>query len=396
MGVAPFVGSLLVGVLSAFLAFSTVAGAPLTRALDHWGFPTRIAAVVPDISAPQEKHTSAPETLDVHTLPSLYEGQEYGGAIPHVLLDHTGGQRAAILLAPRNDVATTTSTDTPLTSTHKSAQLADEIVNIFCSMKTKSEERATTGSGAFISDTGVILTNAHVAQFLLLEDPKSNIKTTCVVRAGSPAEPKYYADLLYIPPLWVNENAKQLQSENPSGTGERDYALLYVTKAINGTLPAHFPALSIDTTPLGNKTKNQAVIAAGFPAEIIRTDGPKAELRARVATTTITELFTYSKEKVDLIGIAPSAVGESGSSGGPVVTLDHTLIGMISTRGDAEKDGAKSLRAITLPYIDRTIREETHLGLIETMHTNLSERAQIFRTIMTPILSKIMNDSYTQ
>jgi S1-C subfamily serine protease len=148
--------------------------------------------------------------------------------------------------------------------------------------------------------------------------------------------------------------------------------------------------------PLTNSAKHDAVLAAGFPAEIVKTAGSKAALNATIATTTITELFTYTKNKVDLIGIAPSAVGEQGSSGGPITTLEGGVIGIIATKGSAEKDGAKSLRALTLAYIDRTIREETKVGLEETISSNLKERARIFRDIMTPILSGMVIDALKQ
>lgn len=396
MGVSSFFVSVLVGVLSAFLSFSESAEKLVVFGLEKVGYEiTAVDTPIPLVETAETTPKERAEELSV--VPSVFEGQEYGGPIPDILLTTLKSQRATIILAPKteSDEETATEPREPTASKTTSAP-TDAIVNIFCTMRTKNEVRATTGSGAFIHKNGVILTNAHIAQFLLLEDTKNGVTTKCTVRTGTPAVPRYYADLLYIPPLWVNENAKELRSETPSGTGERDYALLYITEAIIGELPATFPALRPDTSPLKNAAKNQAVLAAGFPAEIIRTEGPKASLNPVVATTTITELFTYTKNKVDLIGIAPSVVGEQGSSGGPIVTLEGTIIGMIATRGNAEKDGAKSLRAITLAYIDRTIREETGVGLFETISGNVEERAKGFREIMTPLLSGIIADSLKQ
>lgn len=396
MGVSSFFVSVLVGVLSAFLSFSESSEKVVVFGLEKVGYEmTAEDTSIPLAETVETTPLEVPEELSV--VPSIFEGQEYGGPIPDILLGTPKSQRATIVLAPKTEqeVATTSKSVAPQTS-HIPSAPQDAIVNIFCTMRTKNEVRATTGSGAFISENGVILTNAHIAQFLLLEDTKNGISTKCTVRTGTPAVPRYYADLLYIPPLWVNENAEELHSETPSGTGERDYALLYITEAIAGELPPLFPALRPDISPLANAAKNQAVLAAGFPAEIIRTEGPKASLNPVVATTTITELFTYTKNKVDLIGIAPSSVGEQGSSGGPIVTLKGNIIGMIATRGNVETDGAKSLRAITLAYIDRTIREETGVGLLETISGDLKERAKGFREIMTPLLSGIVADSLKQ
>jgi|GEM_PF-3126132 len=347
--------------------------------------------------APQSHHSPIPPpsdigapatSTDLSVLPSLYEHQEYGGVIPHILLDTPTRQTASIILTEKT---VTPATSTLVSTTTHSTSVADALVNIFCTMKTPRSIRATSGSGVFITDTGVILTNAHVAQFLLINQGTAGITSSCVIRSGSPAVPKYYADLLYISPLWIKDNAVLLQTEHPSGTGERDYALLYVTKAVDGVaLPNLFPALPIDVTPLGKNAKNEVVRAGGFPAEIIRTEGPKALLMPTVATTTITELFTYTRDNIDLVGIAPSAVGEQGSSGGAITALNNTVIGLISTKGNEAKDGAKSLRAITIPYIDRTIRDEVHVGLLDTIGSKLADRARIFRSTVEPLLRDIV------
>ena len=115
-----------------------------------------------------------------------------------------------------------------------------------------------------------------------------------------------------------------------------------------------------------------------------------------VATTTITELFTYTRNNIDLVGIAPSAVGEQGSSGGPITTLDNTVIGLISTKGNEAKDGAKSLRAITLAYIDRTIRDEVHVSLLDTIGSKLADRARIFRATVEPLLRDMVLNNIDQ
>jgi len=350
---------------------------------------------MPNLATPKVSENTEPATTttELSVLPSLYEHQEYGGSIPRVLLNIPKHQAASIILTEKiKSVAGVASSST----TTRTTAVQDALVNIFCTLKTKSSIRATSGSGVFITSTGVILTNAHVAQFLLVPSNTAHVTSSCVVRSGSPAVPKYYADVLYISPLWITDNASLLRTEHPSGTGERDYALLYVTKAVDGTLPSSFPALSLDVTPLQKNSKNQVVRAGGFPAEIIRTEGTKALLMPTVATTTITELFTYTRDNIDLIGIAPSAVGEQGSSGGPITTLDNTVIGLISTKGNEAKDGVKSLRAITIPYIDRTIRDEVHVGLLDTILSKLPERARIFRATVEPLLRDMVLDNIDQ
>lgn len=393
--VSAFLSSVLVGVLSLFISLSSGAESLIRNGLEYVGAPKTIdidnSIDYPDVPLLEQEVPT--ENIEASVLPSVYEGQEYGGAIPNILIATPFRQEASVVLSESKETPEAAAEVPP---SNESVAIKDALVNIFCTMRSKNLVRATTGSGIMIHKNGVILTNAHVAQFLLLSEPQRGITTTCTVRMGDPAIAKYYADLLYIPPTWVTENAKELHSETPSGTGERDYALLYVTSAVDGTLPNEFPALSVDVAPFTNDSKNQVVRAAGFPAELVRTEGSKASISPVVATTTITELFTYTAKKVDLVGIAPSAAGEHGSSGGPIVDLEGNVIGLISTKGDAQKDGEKSLRALTLPYIDRTIKEETRIGLLDTISGDLAARAKGFREIMTPLLSGIVIDELAE
>src|SRR3989344_7620809 len=65
------------------------------------------------------------------------------------------------------------------------------IVNIFCLTKTVGVIEPITGSGVIIDSHGIILTNAHVAQYLLLRDYLVKDFLNCVIRGGSPATPLY-------------------------------------------------------------------------------------------------------------------------------------------------------------------------------------------------------------
>lgn len=265
------------------------------------------------------------------------------------------------------------------------ASIEDALVNIYCTAQYNNAVRTTTGSGVFIHERGVILTNAHVAQFLLLEDPNSSEAPRCVIRQGSPAISKYEAELLYISPTWISNNAYQLYSERPSGTGEHDFALLHVTDAVDAELPDTFPALA----PLTDDRYGfygTDVSAAGYPVDYTGTDASRAALVPLVASTSITHLFTFGSGTVDLVSIAPSDVGKQGSSGGPVVDEHGTIVGLIVTRGNTEREGLQSLRALALPYIDRALTKETGLDLARTLSGDLALRAQVFRDTLMPYM----------
>jgi hypothetical protein len=225
----------------------------------------------------------------------------------------------------------------------------------------------------------------------LLESSTYYNDAECIIRTGNPASPQYRAELLYIPPAWIQENAEVLNDAVPLGTGERDYALLYVSETTSGEpLPAQFPALGFDSELLPTSVKGNAVTAAGYPASDLLANGPRTALIPRQAETSISELYTFGSNYADVFSIRGSEVGAEGASGGPVVNEAGEVIGMIATRGDDSIDGAGSLRAITLSHIDRTISEETGFSLEENLGGNLAYRSQVFSATLAPFLLTVL------
>src|SRR3989338_2839263 len=63
----------------------------------------------------------------------------------------------------------------------------EALVNIFCVTKSGGIFKPASGSGIIIDKRGIILTNAHVAQYFLLKDYLEQNFIECIVRVGSPA-----------------------------------------------------------------------------------------------------------------------------------------------------------------------------------------------------------------
>jgi len=355
-----FITDILVAVFTAYIAFSNTFAVQITSLFTDDG---------PDTFLYED--TQSEETL-LTTLPSAFS------SIPDLLKQSTQYQQATVIGA--DGLSAPTATD-PI----------DAIVNIFCTFRTTEYIKTTTGTGFFIDADGVIMTNAHVAQFLLLAEAEQEGDAECIVRNGNPASPQYTASLLYIPPAWVLENAAVLNDAQPMGTGERDYALLYVDGTITEEpVPETFPALPFSDDLLSTRARNSDIVVAGYPAGDLLSQGALVDLIPRSADTSISELYTFGSNRADVFSIRGTVVGEQGSSGGPVLNDDGEVIGMITTRGDDTTDGVGSLRAITLSHIHRTMLEETGFSLSENLDGNLALRSQVFTETLTPFLLSIL------
>lgn len=376
MGFFDFLAHVCTSILIAYLSFTNALATHIEKFLYE---PSR-ETVVEESVVPEE-----------NKLTQLIDERSRGSRIiQRILLDHTEYQRAAAIASSRDE-----SFEDALSGVSASEAIQSALVNIYCQYKTEEYIRTTTGTGFFINPKGVILTNAHVAQFLLLKNADEVVKDAeCVIRSGNPAVAKYSAELLYISPTWVFENADLITQESPRGTGERDYALLYIAKSLNNTpLPTRFPAIPIHTELLARDTEDKPVLTAGYPAEMLLKNGADAALLPVVASTTVGTLYTFGSNYADIFAVSESPVGEQGASGGPIMIPEtKRVIGLIVTKGDEALEGPHSLRALSLSYVDRTIIEETGFSLNDNMLGDLALRGSVFKKAMVPFLAGILED----
>jgi len=264
------------------------------------------------------------------------------------------------------------------------------VVNIFCSSR-NGLLRPISGSGIMIDPRGVILTNAHVAQYVLLAE-SGRVNLQCVIRTGSPAVAKWAPHVLYIPPVWIEEHAADLTKERPFGTGKHDFALLYVGAPLDGTArPASFSSLSYDTREAVGFV-DDSVLAASYPAEFLGSITANFNLYHVTSLTTIDELFTLGSKTVDVLSIGSVIGAQSGSSGGAIVNAWGRLIGVITTTSDGSTTGERKLRGITLSYIDRDLLAQTGSSLSAYISGDLRLMTTQFSTESAPALvEKLMS-----
>ncbi len=260
------------------------------------------------------------------------------------------------------------------------------VVNILCT-DLKGEE--VTGTGSIIDSQGIILTNAHIGQFFLLQNYPVKNYMSCIIRTGSPAYPTYKAELLYISPTWVTDNKALLTETNPTGTGENDFAFLRITGRIDDSPLSN----SLPNIPVGQDepiTKKQQVVLVSYPAGFLGGLFVMKDLNIMSAVASVDDYFTFTESTIDLISVPGTVVSQKGSSGGAVVDESSKLIGIIVTSSDGATTKDRDLRAITLSHINRTLESELGMTLTEFLAQDLSKFSQKFNTTISPNLTKLI------
>jgi len=274
----------------------------------------------------------------------------------------------------------------PMSFDEINANTRSALVNIICTTGSNSLT-PISASGVFIDYRGVILTNAHVGQYFLLEkDPR--VEIDCHIRTGSPARSSFKAELTYLPPTWINEHAHQITEAMPTGTGEHDWAILRVTKTIDGgPLPVSFPYVSIETREAAGFT-DDSVLLASYPAGFIGGSTVQHSLYSASTITNIKKLFTFDAGSVDLLSLGGVIVAQGGSSGGAVMNAWNHMIGVIVTSSDAETTSERDLRAITIAHVDRSLQKHTGIGLLAFLTADMAKTAADFQINVAPELTE--------
>lgn len=231
------------------------------------------------------------------------------------------------------------------------------LVNIICYVPPTSPLRSITGSGVMVDPTGVILTNAHIAQYFLL----ANHGVSCTIRTGGPAVPRYKASLMYISPEWLSANPNVLTETTPSGNGQYDFAFLAVTSSATSTpLPNSFPYVPLATNP---PNVNAPVAIASYAAQSLGFSQIQSSLFPTIVLGSVKDVFTFAINSIDVLALGGSAAAQEGSSGGGVVDGQGELVGTLTTSTISGAANGRSLDAITASYIRAEYANETGQSL---------------------------------
>jgi hypothetical protein len=264
--------------------------------------------------------------------------------------------------------------------------LIDVLVNIICTQKNSNFTTASTGSGVIISPKGVILTNAHVAQFFLLEDSGKNMECT-IYRENIPTF-GYKADILHIPEKWVRENSTVISESNPRGTGELDYALLLINSSTNPviSLPRSFAYANVS---LDNNiyTVGRSISAAGFPGTPLNIFDLTKSGKLIIEPTEITDVFTFLNKTIDIFSTGNTSVAARGASGGGIFH-NNNLIGITVTT--SRSGSGSKINALTTTYINRSLQSEFGYGFESFLESDLNKKINTFKKEKLELLSNLL------
>ncbi len=261
------------------------------------------------------------------------------------------------------------------------AALRAALVNIICYAPAGSGLHSISGSGVFISPKGIILTNAHIAQYFLL----FNRGVSCTIRSGSPAVSRYTAKLIFISSAWVHANARVLTEATPSGTGEYDFALLAIDASVTADpLPDPFPFVPLATTPPPSGTP---VVIASYGAQFLDPSQVQHDLFPTIVFGSVKNVFTFGTNTIDVLALGGSAAAQEGSSGGGVSNASGTLVGTITTSTVQGATATRSLSAITASYIRAEYASETGQALDLLLAESTSTAIANFAPQMPPLES---------
>lgn len=263
------------------------------------------------------------------------------------------------------------------------------LLNILCSTE-GSTLHNSSGSGVIIDPRGIVLTNAHVAQYVLLaQSGRTNL--SCIIRTGAPARPTWQARVLYIPPVWIREHAEDITDTSPTGTGEHDYALLRLVPLDEGGSAglSATPALPTDSRDAIG-FPGDPILAASYPSEFVGVRATQFNLHPASSITSIRELLTFNERTVDLISLGGVPEAQSGSSGGAVVNAWGYLIGIITTTSEGTTTAERELRALTLSYINRDFLEQSGEDLATFLAGDPADRETAFKTTHADSLTTLL------
>jgi hypothetical protein len=297
-----------------------------------------------------------------------------------------------MVVNPETDIETKTDAALiPYLDSQKAhGDLKKALVNIHCTLKSQGPNKPLTASGVVIDPKGIVLTNAHVAQYILLRDFVQEGSINCSIRKGSPAKESHAAEVLYISPEWIEKQKANIFSNNPTGTGKNDYAFLLLKPiSEDGGPEEQFDFIAPEINDIDIDQGDDILIGA-YPAGILDSLSINRVLFGITLKTKIKQLLTFGDEQIDILSTGGSYLAQKGSSGGAVMNEEGEIIGLFVTSTQESNFKERDLRAITMAHIERSLEEFGDISLDSLLDGNPEEISEAFNGTVSPLLAKIL------
>jgi len=284
---------------------------------------------------------------------------------------------------------------TQQTSSHQLYEIASvnekisaSVVNIYCQAIRGSKIETITGSAVMIDPSGVYLTNAHVAIYVMLSDTQPAGTISCYIREGSPAKKIYEAKSIYIPSAWVysHTNAYQIGIDL-TGTGEKDYALIKRgspnPNLSSSDFPLEWSARIVSNLPING----QNIILSGYP--VFDKSIITSALYLLTNNSKILNSFDLSGEHNALFDSDSTKLAQIGSSGGGAFDEQGNLFGIMDAAINNIPGELPSERIVGINYIKNDILKDTG-KTFENIIMNANTESKNFILNYAPSLSQTL------
>ena len=267
-------------------------------------------------------------------------------------------------------------------------KISASVVNVYCQAIRGSSIETVTGSAVQVDPSGVYLTNAHVAIYVMLSDTEPTGTVSCYIRESSPAKKIYEAKSVYIPSSWINShtNAYKLGIEL-IGTGEDDYALIKRGNSNPNLKQSDFPSEWSSSLESSLPTKGQNIILSGYP--VFDKSIISSALYLMTNNSSILNAFNLNGKPDSLFDNESTKLAQIGSSGGGAFDLQGNLFGIMDAAINNTPGELPSERIVGINYIRNNILKDTGKSL-ESIISNAEQESKNFIQNYAPSLSKVL------